>query len=213
MNRIRIKICGMKDPENLAEAVELQPDYLGFILYKGSSRYVSMELAAGLVKLISSPIRKVGVLVNEPVEDAIGIAQSGIFDLLQLHGNESADYCRELSLHTGIIKAFQIENSLPGNLADFQPYVTYFLFDTAGRKFGGSGEKFNHKVLDGFSSEKKYMLSGGISPDDSDYIRSIMTERIAAIDLNSRFEVSPGIKNIKLLKEFIDKIRKQDNND
>lgn len=209
MKEIPIKICGMKDPANLAAAVELQPDFLGFILYKGSPRYVSMEAAEELVKLISGPISKVGVLVNEPVEEAIGIAQSGIFDLLQLHGNESADYCRKLSFHTGIIKAFQIGNSLPGNLADFQPHVTYFLFDTDSGKFGGSGEKFNHKLLEGYSIEKKYMLSGGISPDDSDYIRSIMAEKIAAIDLNSRFEVSPGIKNIKLLKEFIGKIRRQ----
>jgi phosphoribosylanthranilate isomerase len=213
MRDIRIKICGMKDPDNLAEAVKLKPDYLGFILYKGSPRFVNIETAARLVKLIPESIRRVGVLVNEPIENAIGIAQSGIFDLLQLHGNENIDYCRDLSLYIGIIKAFQIENSLPENLSGFESCSTNFLFDTAGRKFGGSGKKFDHKVLDGYSSHKKYILGGGISPDDSGYIKSIMTEKMAAIDLNSRFETSPGIKNIKLLKEFITKIRKQNNND
>ena len=203
----------MRDPSNIAEVVKLNPHYLGFILCSDSPRFVSMDEAFNLLKNIPISIKKTGVLVDEPFEDAVRIAQSGIFDLLQLHGNESSEYCKKLSAYTGIIKAFSIAKSLPQNLSDFQPYCKMFLFDTAGENHGGTGKMFDHTVLNYYSENTDYILGGGITPADPDYIKSIRSDKMAGIDLNSRFEVRPGIKDISLLKNFIKEIRNHDDND
>ena len=213
MKEIQIKVCGMKDPSNIEEVVILKPQYIGFILYEGSPRYVSIKKAEDLVKNIPMAIQKTGVLVNEPIENALRIAQSGIFDLLQLHGNESADYCKKLSVKIKIIKAFSISKTLPQNLSDYQPFCTMFLFDTAGRNYGGTGKMFDHSLINKYPLITDYILSGGISAFDSTYIKSIHSEKMVGVDLNSRFEVEPGIKDISLLKYFIENIRTHDNND
>jgi phosphoribosylanthranilate isomerase len=210
MKELLIKVCGLKYPRNVDEVAELQPDYMGFILYKGSQRYVDLQTTEKLVKNIPRSINRVGVLVNEPIETALNIAKSGIFDILQLHGNESTDYCRKLSKHIRIIKAFSVKNNLPNDLSDYQPFCEQFLFDTAGEKQGGNGRSFDHNILKQYSVEKKYILSGGISPNDTDYLKSINTGSLAGVDLNSRFEVKPGIKDIILLKTFIGKLRGND---
>jgi len=213
MNEIKIKICGMKDPDNIANVIMLKPDYMGFILYKPSPRYVSLEKAGELVKEIPPLIQKTGVIVNEPIERAVTIATTRIFDILQLHGDESPDYCRRLSEHIRIIKAFRISKTLPENMEDYQPFCSMFLFDTAGRDFGGTGKKFDHHILDGYTLNTEYFLSGGISINDSNHLKSIYPPKMAGVDLNSRFEVSAGIKNISMLKNFIENLRTNDDND
>jgi phosphoribosylanthranilate isomerase len=202
-----IKVCGMKDPDNIRQVIELKPQYIGFILYEKSPRYVSIDDVAELVKLIPGSVKKVGVIVNEPFANALKIIKSGFFDMIQLHGDETSAYCKKLSEYIEIIKAFRISESLPQNISSFQPYCTKFLFDTAGNDFGGTGKKFDHQVLDNYSYQTKYFLSGGVSPSDADYIRSLDKTGMAGIDLNSRFEITQGIKDIRLLKKFISKIR------
>lgn len=209
MKKIKIKICGLNDLNNAAEVADLQPDYMGFILYPGSPRYISLEGAGTIIKNIPRSIQKVGVIVNEPFNIALKIAQSGFFDLLQLHGSENSDYCNKLSQQIPIIKAFSVSNMLP-DLSDYYEFCKMFLFDTAGKKYGGNGKAFDHKILMNYSLDKEYILGGGITSDDSTYIRTLNTERLAAVDLNSRFEMSPGIKDIKLLKYFIGKLREYD---
>lgn len=203
----------MKDPGNIFGVIVLEPDYMGFILYKGSPRYVGIKEAEALVKNIPSSIQKTGVLVDEPLEQAVSIAGSGIFDILQLHGNESADYCMRLSEHISVIKSFHISKTIPENLEEYQPFCSMFLFDTAGQGFGGTGEKFDHSILLGYTLNTEYMLSGGISADDSFLLKSFNQEKMTGVDLNSRFEISPGIKNINMLKNFIEKLRANDDND
>jgi phosphoribosylanthranilate isomerase len=210
MREIGIKVCGLRNPANIAEVIMLEPQYMGFILYGGSPRYVSMKEYCNLIKIIPVSIRKVGVLVNEPLKEALKVAQSGVFDLIQLHGNESVDYCRKLSQEIGIIKAFSVSEALPDNLSEYNSYCKMFLFDTAGEKYGGTGKMFDHRILSGYSPDTDYILSGGISADDSTYIKSMNSDRMVAVDLNSRFEIRPGIKDINLLKNFIEKIRKHD---
>jgi phosphoribosylanthranilate isomerase len=209
----KIKICGMTDARNIAEACLLWPDYMGFILYKRSPRYVSLEKAVDLVKEVPPSIQKTGVIVNEPFEHAIYIAKSGIFDILQLHGDENPEFCRKLSVHIPVIKAFRIAKELPGNLKDYQPFCSIFLFDSDGKDFGGSGKKFDHDNLNGYKLNTSYILSGGISVDDSKSLRSFAYPGMAGVDLNSRFEVSPGIKDIGLLRKFIENLRTDDDND
>lgn len=210
MNKIKIKICGLNDLKNATEVAELQPDFMGFILYRGSSRYVSLETAGKIIRNIPTTIQKVAVLVNEPYDDALKIAQSGYFDLLQLHGNETQEYCSRLSQHIRLIKVFSVTDKLPVGMPDYSEFCEMFLFDTSGVNYGGSGKAFNHKILSEYKTEKEYILSGGISPDDSTYLRTLKAEKLVAIDLNSRFEVSPGIKDIKLLKYFMEKLREND---
>jgi phosphoribosylanthranilate isomerase len=207
---MKIKVCGMTDPLNVEEVSRLNPDYIGFILYKNSPRYVDIETAARLAAIIPETIIKTGVLVDETLENAIRIARSGIFDLLQLHGNEIVEYCARLSEEISIMKAFRIDGHLPSDMCNYIPFCKMFLFDSAGEKFGGSGKKFNHSLLGEYACENEFMLGGGISADDHEYLKTVKNEKLAGIDLNSRFETRPGIKNINLLKEFIDKIRKDD---
>ena len=210
MKKIKIKICGLNDKFNATEVADLQPDYMGFILYSGSPRHVSLGTAEVIIRNLPCSIQKVGVVVNEPFEKALKIAQSGIFDLLQLHGNENPDYCRKLSRDIRLIKAFSLSDVLPSDLSDYNDSCEMFLFDTAGVKYGGNGRSFDHKILADYSLEKEYILSGGISSEHSTYIKTLNSERLAAVDLNSRFEVMPGIKDIKLLKFFMEKIREND---
>jgi phosphoribosylanthranilate isomerase len=210
MKKIKIKICGLNNLKNAAEVAALQPDYIGFILYSGSPRYVSLEAAGTIIKNISTSIQKVAVLVNEPFENALKIAQSGYFDLLQLHGDESPEYCSKLSHEIRLIKAFSVSDKLPANMHDYLEFCEMFLFDTASESYGGSGQSFDHKILSEYKLDKAFILGGGISPDDSTSIKTLKTERLAAVDLNSRFEVKPGIKDIKLLKYFMEKLREND---
>jgi phosphoribosylanthranilate isomerase len=210
MKDIKIKICGMKDPANISEVIRLDPDYLGFILYEKSPRYVSINEAETLIKNIPSAIKKTGVIVDEPLECAISIADSGIFDILQLHGNESAEYCMRLSEHVRIIKAFRISEILPGNMEEYQPSCSMFLFDTAGQGFGGTGKKFDHSILSGYKLNTEYMLSGGISAADSFHLKSFCPDKMTGVDLNSRFEISPGLKNITMLEKFIQNLREDE---
>jgi len=207
MKELRIKVCGMKYPSNIEEVAQLRPDFMGFVLYKESPRYVSFEGARKLTTLVPSAIIKVGVLVNEPLDKALAIADSGIFDLLQLHGNESVDYCSRLSSSIGIIKAFSVSDILPESLSDYQQFCKLFLFDNAGKKYGGTGEMFNHSILSGYSLDTGFILSGGISASDPDYYKTINYKWMSGVDLNSRFEIKPGMKNIELLKNFINKLR------
>lgn len=207
---ILIKICGLKDLDNIKDVSGLEPDFMGFILFKGSPRCTNLKFVEGLAAFVPAATMKVGVLVDEPLDNAIDIARSGIFDLLQLHGNETTDYCMAISEFTGIIKAFRISDDLPSDLGNYEPYCKMFLFDTGGKKFGGSGEKFDHSLLSGYSSGNDYLLSGGISPEDAEYIRSCNYKGMAGADLNSRFESEPGIKDIHLLEHFIKKVRNND---
>jgi phosphoribosylanthranilate isomerase len=210
MNNIKIKVCGLRDPLNIEEVASLKPQFMGFIMYDRSPRYVNPDEIGKLVKNIPDSIQRVGVLVNKPLKEAVKISQSGVFDLIQLHGNESPGYCRIISQYVEVIKAFSISYRLPVTLSDYQPYCRLLLFDSQGQRYGGTGRKFDHSILDKYSLHNGYILSGGISPADSDYIKSIHSDKMIAVDLNSRFELRPGIKDVVLIKKFIDNIRNHD---
>ncbi len=205
--RIAVKICGMRDPANIEKVASLKPDYLGFILYRGSPRFVGLPEAKRLAASLPSSVRKVAVLVDEPLERSVQIAQCGAFDLLQLHGQEDPDYCMELSQIIEVIKAFPVSGRLPENLEEYETCCKMFLFDTAGNCPGGNGMKFNHRILENYSLEKGFLIGGGITAKDAEYIKSIRAERMIGVDLNSRFETEPGVKDFKLLEYFISNLR------
>lgn len=211
MKRFRVKICGLNDPQNIIEVACLQPDYIGLILYHRSPRYCRPGILPDLLKFIPRGILKVGVLVNEEPQNACAIAGEGLFDFLQLHGDETPGYCRMLSNHVRLIKAFRISDSLPANLDDYIPYCDMFLFDTAGMNYGGNGRRFDHELLSGYNHGKSFLLSGGISLSDAANLEKFCYSDMAGFDLNSKFEIKPGIKDVNSLRIFIDKVRR--NND
>src|SRR5690606_9659775 len=201
-----IKICGLMKPANIDEVLSLNPQYIGFIFYPSSSRFVG-ELDQEYIKSLKN-VKKTAVFVNATVDAIVEIVKKYQFDAIQLHGNESAAFCQDLKERTGleIIKAFGIDSEFDFNqLEAYLLNVDYFLFDTKTSRYGGSGNVFNWDVLKKYSYDKPYFLSGGIGPDNFSDAYTFKDERLYAVDLNSRFESAPGIKNLLLLKQALKK--------
>ena len=193
-----LKVCGMREAENIREVEQLSIDLMGFIFWPKSSRYVSERPA-----YLPTTCKRVGVFVDERIEEVQRIAKDYALDFIQLHGHETPDYIRQLD-DLSIIKAFNIATA--DDFAACIPYeglVDYFLFDTKGKSVGGNGEKFDWSVLKAYHGRTPFLLSGGIGPDDAERIKAIRHPRYAGIDLNSRFELSPALKDINKLKTFI----------
>ena len=203
--KIHIKVCGMRDESNINELIKISPDYIGFNFFKGSLRYVGKDFDPSFTDGIPGNIKKVGVFVSEDIDSVCENGSIYNLDLVQLHGGENADYCRQL-YYRGItlIKVFSIKKGFDFTcLSDFEPYCRYFLFDTVCRTYGGSGKKFNWDILKGYNNNKPVFLSGGIDLADAEQIKNIKDLDIHAVDINSRFENKPGIKDINKIKEFI----------
>ncbi|MBN2610285.1 MAG: phosphoribosylanthranilate isomerase [Bacteroidales bacterium] len=199
----------MRDRKNLEQLIGLGPDYIGFIFYSKSSRFVGEEFNPDITAMVPASIRKVGVFVDaDAYYVSSRIVKYGL-DFVQLHGTETPDYCRKFyGEGTGVIKSFSIDEDFDFNiLEDYADNCSYFLFDTKTPLFGGSGEKFNWGLLEKYQLPKPFFLSGGLGIDDAEKITRIKNLNIHALDINSRFELQPGIKNIDMIKEFITKIK------
>lgn len=210
---LSIKVCGMQEPGNMLQISELNPDYMGFIFYKKSPRYFKGELPT-----ISSEIKKVGVFVNAEIQEIIKIVSHYGLKAVQLHGDESADFCKNLKAELQkrrktpeIIKVFAVGEDFKFEaIKAFEGIVDYYLFDTKTELRGGSGESFNWKLLENYPSSTPFFLSGGIGPEDTSAILRLKQHfqeignpgLLYAIDVNSKFELRPGLKKIKELKEF-----------
>jgi phosphoribosylanthranilate isomerase len=207
--KVKLKICGMKFPDNILEISALDPDFLGFIFYENSARNYTEETIISLPKTI----KKVGVFVNEKQSVIIKKIKTFELDFIQLHGNESESYCLELinqlnhnQLNTKIIKAFSVADEFDFTLLNKYQIVDYFLFDTKGKLPGGNGTKFNWQILDNYHLEKPYFLSGGIGLDDISnivaFLKTPASKYCFALDVNSQFEVEAGLKNKEQLQQF-----------
>jgi phosphoribosylanthranilate isomerase len=196
-----IKVCGMRETENIREAEALGIDLMGFIFWPKSSRYVCERPA-----YLPTKCQRVGVFVDASLEEIRQHADDYQLDLIQLHGHESpafAEALRPLSL----IKAFNI--ACAEDLRQTEAYegvVDYFLFDTKGKVVGGNGVKFDWSVLTSYHGETPFLLSGGIGPDDVEAVNSFRHPKCIGIDLNSRFEVEPALKDITKLRQFINQL-------
>jgi phosphoribosylanthranilate isomerase len=200
-----IKICGMREPENILAAAELKPDFMGFIFYRQSPRFAGDMLNPEILSNLPPVIRKAGVFVNAEFNEITETVGKYSLSIVQLHGVETPELCSRLK-ETGVqvMKAFNISESLsPAKYKDFISCTDYFLFDTMTVNWGGSGQKFDWKLLDCFDPVHLFFLSGGISPGDKEYIAGISNSSFYGIDLNSRFEIKPGLKDIEKLKKFI----------
>ena len=210
---MKLKVCGLRDLANVNDVLdEIAPDYVGLIFYKKSPRAVDENLLGSIVESIPSSVKKVGVFVDEKVETIESTAGRFNLDYLQLHGHESAGMCAELNAKGfKVIKAFGITQKFDFDmLEDYMPYVKFFLFDTKGEQQGGNGYAFDWKILEDYNQKKPFFLSGGISLENIAEIKEFPHLNIHAVDVNSRFELSPGIKNIaglKGLRQKMDKIK------
>lgn len=201
----------MRESANIREVAALKPDWLGFIFYPKSKRYVGTDFNPALVQSLMPEIKAVGVFVNEEYEDMIAIARKYKFNMVQLHGNESPEYCNSAQ-EDGfeVIKAFGINENFDWSVLEpYREVCKYFLFDTSTKDHGGSGKKFDWHMLESYPYSTPFILSGGIGPDDAETIKLISIPKFAGIDINSCFEIQPALKDINLLKPFVSKIRQQ----
>ncbi len=218
--KLKLKICGMKYPENIVNVAKLQPDYLGFIFFPKSKRYFD-----GDIPNISDNIKKTGVFVNASIEFVIEKVRKYNLNTIQLHGDESPKYCADLQRtenylksdkrnlkQVQVIKVFSVSNDFQSYiLNDYEDVCDYFLFDTKGKERGGNGIIFNWKLLNNYPSKKPYFLSGGIGldavEDIKEFLKSDASKYCYALDVNSMFEDKPGFKNIEDLKLFIQDLK------
>jgi phosphoribosylanthranilate isomerase len=202
---MKLKICGMKYPDNILEVGALLPDYMGFIFWEKSSRYFD-----GVIPDLPKSIKKVGVFVNETAEIILAKAQKYDLQAIQLHGHESVAFCQDLrenlkQVQIEIIKVFSVDDDFDFEvLKPFEAVCDYFLFDTKGKLPGGNGTTFDWKVLEKYPSSKPFFLSGGIGIEEMDAVKEITKTNLPlyAIDINSKFEIEPGLKNIELCKNI-----------
>jgi phosphoribosylanthranilate isomerase len=200
---VGIKICGMKYPENILEVGALLPDYMGFIFWEKSARYFD-----GVIPEIPKSIKKVGVFVDETVEIITQKVLQHDLQAVQLHGKESVEFCealkKSLPKEIEIIKVFSILDTFDFMLLQpFESVCDYFLFDTKGKLPGGNGIIFDWKVLEKYPSTKPFFLSGGIGLEEMEAVTEILKTNLPvyAIDVNSKFETAPGLKNIELCRK------------
>ncbi|WP_296317317.1 phosphoribosylanthranilate isomerase [Winogradskyella sp. UBA3174] len=198
---MKLKVCGMKYKDNIKAVANLQPDYLGFIFYKKSTRHFNTSIPE-----LPNTIKKVGVFVNENLETVLKKINEFNLQAVQLHGSESPEYCATIK-DIKVIKVFSIKDEF--NFDALQPYENvcdYFLFDTKGKLPGGNGYTFNWDVLNNYPSTKPYFLSGGIGLNNTEKIRDFKKSEASkycyAIDVNSKFEIEPGMKNIEELEKL-----------
>ncbi|GHC60396.1 phosphoribosylanthranilate isomerase [Ulvibacter litoralis] len=200
MSSLKLKICGIK--HNVAEVANLQPDYLGFIFYEGSPRNFTAQLPE-----LSSKLKKVGVFVNASEAFISEKIKTYQLDVIQLHGEETPEFCKTIKAENNVQvwKVFSVKDAFDFSiLTAYEPYADKFLFDTKGKEKGGNGYTFDWTILKDYPSKIPFILSGGIGLEQLDALKEIQKTElpIYAIDVNSKFESQPGLKNIHDLKKF-----------
>ena len=205
---MKIKVCGITKEEHLIQLPGLGVDFAGFIFYPQSSRYVGNRLQASTVKSVGG-IKKVGVFVNESKEKVLEIAAAFGLDFVQLHGDESPEYCKEMNEKIPVIKVFRIRSNsrIDKELIKYEDSSTLYLFDTDTSAFGGSGRKFSWEIFNEVEIKKPFLLSGGISHGDVEaiekFVLSEVSKNLLALDINSQFETAPGVKDMEKIKSFV----------
>ena len=204
MKNVKLKICGMKETENITEISTLQPDYLGFIFWEKSKRNMTLDA----IPELPETIKKVGVFVDASIQEIAAKINQYQLDVIQLHGNESVIFCRNVKkLGVEVIKVFSMNSNFNFSLVkEYVLVVDYFLFDTKGKLPGGNGVTFDWKILENYHCDTPYFLNGGIGTTEIDglkeFLKSPAAKKCYAIDVNSRFEKKPGIKNKIKLQKF-----------
>ncbi|SDG13043.1 phosphoribosylanthranilate isomerase [Epilithonimonas hungarica] len=209
MTQLKLKVCGLTKLDQIQELINLDVDFLGFIFYEKSPRYVLDHLSLKQISEINHQ-RKVGVFVNESVKGIVEVASEAQLDIIQLHGNEDDKFILRLREIIGenikIIKVIRIGNQTPDELQktiNHQPStIDYILFDTDSKAFGGTGKTFDWNILNEIEIPFPYFLSGGISTENIHQL-STLNYQPFSLDINSKFEIEPGKKDLEKVKEFL----------
>jgi phosphoribosylanthranilate isomerase len=205
MKGMKVKVCGMRDPENIAAIANAGADMLGFIFFEKSKRYVNEIDTAHFNNMQNRP-EKVGVFVNAKIDYVLAQIADFQLNYVQLHGDESSEYCAAIKEKTNveIIKAFSVDEDFGfQKTKDYINVADYFLFDTKGKERGGNGVKFNWDILQKYQGEIPFLLSGGISLEDVEAVKLFRHPQLWGVDINSGFESAAGIKKVIEVKQFI----------
>ena len=205
---MKIKICGLKHPGNIETIAALAPDYMGFICYPSSPRFIADNIQAETLAALPGNIYKTAVFVNESADSITKLIDTYNFGAIQLHGNERPEFCKSFKGKVVVIKAFGVDKDFDfEQLNQFVGSIDYFLFDTKTDQHGGSGKIFDWTLLDNYKLNIPFFLSGGLSLENLEEIKSINHPQFYGVDLNSRFEIEPGLKDIDKLKKAFDILR------
>jgi phosphoribosylanthranilate isomerase len=211
--RGRIKVCGMTLPEQVNALDEMGVDLAGFIFYDKSPRFMRNKISPEKMKKIGGRIAKVGVFVNEDYEKLMKTVEDYRLDMVQLHGDESERFCEKVANYVTAIKAFRLSENDPIEwmIRPFHDGSDMYMFDTLGSGYGGTGKKFNWNLLKDVNINKLFFLSGGIEPGDEQRLVEFMeletAKKLFAIDINSRFEVTAGVKDMGKVKSFVQNLK------
>ncbi|WP_462250809.1 phosphoribosylanthranilate isomerase [Ekhidna sp.] len=202
MRELKLKVCGMKHSDNIQSLIEMKPDFMGFIFYPKSPRY-AIEMDEDLIMRIPISISKVGVFVNETLDNILSISNKYGLEYIQLHGDEDLSFANSLKEKgLKIIKVFRVMDTIPFFAKNYEGIADYFLFDTVSVNYGGSGRHFDWNILKNYNLNVPFLLSGGVQLDDIPKIKSMRIEQLVGIDVNSRFEIEPGLKDMDLLHQL-----------
>jgi len=210
---MRVKVCGMTDIDQINQLSDIGVEFCGFIFYPKSPRYVFKHMPAVSIKKIKSNINKVGVFVNASTEDVLQTVDDCGLYLVQLHGDESPRACERISDYVSVIKAFRLaeDDNILWKIKDYQDVVDMFLFDTEGAGYGGTGKKFNWETLMDLNINKPFFISGGIQPEDVAALQAFSKNKVGkdlfAVDVNSKFEITPGYKDMEKVRTFLSQLK------
>lgn len=208
---MRVKVCGMTLPEQLEQLGSIGVTFAGFIFYAKSPRYVFKHMTTTQIRKENS-VNKVGVFVNASIEEVLHMVDECRLHMVQLHGDETPKYCEKIADYVSVVKAFRISenDNLEWMIRPYMDVCDMFMFDTMGAGYGGTGKKFNWNMLKDASIGKPFFLSGGIEPGDEEKLKEFtelpVGKALFSVDINSKFEISPGIKDIPKVKEFVQKL-------
>lgn len=217
---MKIKVCGLRNPDNILAVAALPVDFIGIILYAGSPRYAASEQMIEWLEQNPSALAGVkitGVFVNAEIEEVLNAVHDYRLDFVQLHGDESPDYCRELdsfrmlsSMRTAkLIKAFRVDEQFDfSSVAPYASWCSYALFDTRSAEYGGSGKHFDWELLRQYGGPLPFLLSGGIAEEDAEALLQFRHPLMMGVDINSRFETAPAEKDVEKINRFIQTLRR-----
>ena len=211
---VRIKVCGMTLPEQVVALDEMGVDLAGFIFYPKSPRYMATKISPERMRQIKGRIAKVGVFVNMPYDELMRTVDSYRLDMVQLHGDETPIFCEQVANYVTVVKAFRLSDNDPIEwmVKAYHDAADMYMFDTLGAGYGGTGKKFDWNVLKDAVINKIYFLSGGIEAGDEEKLKEFIKEpvgqKLFSIDINSKFEISAGVKDMVRIKKFVDAVRK-----
>lgn len=202
---MKVKVCGMLHSANIQELGDMKPDFMGFIFYEKSKRYVGEVLDINVLNNLPKTIKKVGVFVDETEENILNIVEKYNLDYAQLHGDESAQFCKNLKgKGVKLIKAFSVDEAFDFETTkNYKKVADLFLFDTKTPEKGGSGKTFDWQILEKYQGPTPFLLAGGIDENNFEKAIKIENKYLFGLDLNSKFEIEPGLKDIQKLKKVL----------